>query len=108
MSRTTGPPPPGRGRTCRWPLAGTSTFSEQLTSALIHVATRRTLAARIIDEAKAKKEQAPESRLLALGVAPGPRVGELLKQVYERQLDGEITTAEGAIEAGRALLRAQS
>jgi tRNA nucleotidyltransferase (CCA-adding enzyme) len=47
-------------------------------------------------------EHAPPARLvlgrhiLALGVAPGPRVGEILKQVYERQLEGEITTlAEG-------------
>ncbi|MGE0446254.1 MAG: CCA tRNA nucleotidyltransferase [Vicinamibacterales bacterium] len=41
--------------------------------------------------------------VLALGVAPGPRVGKILKQVYERQLDGVITTQEEAIEAARAL-----
>src|SRR5688500_6243925 len=29
--------------------------------------------------------------LLALGLPPGPRVGEILKQVYEQQLDGAIT-----------------
>ena len=28
--------------------------------------------------------------LLALGLQPGPRVGEILRQVYEKQLDGEI------------------
>jgi tRNA nucleotidyltransferase (CCA-adding enzyme) len=42
--------------------------------------------------------------LLALGVAPGPGMGALLRQVYERQLDGEITTIEQAIEAARKLL----
>jgi tRNA nucleotidyltransferase (CCA-adding enzyme) len=35
--------------------------------------------------------------VLALGVAPGPRVGDLLKQVYEKQLDGEITTTEEGV-----------
>jgi tRNA nucleotidyltransferase (CCA-adding enzyme) len=35
--------------------------------------------------------------VLALGIAPGPRVGELLKQVYEKQLDGEVTTVEDGV-----------
>ena len=35
--------------------------------------------------------------VLALGVEPGPRVGELLRQVYEKQLDGEITTLDEGI-----------
>jgi tRNA nucleotidyltransferase (CCA-adding enzyme) len=43
--------------------------------------------------------------LLALGVAPGPRVGDVLKQVYERQLDGAVTTVEDAIEEARKILR---
>ena len=39
--------------------------------------------------------------LLALGVAPGPRVGQILKQIYERQLDGSIQTVEqGVLLAG--------
>jgi tRNA nucleotidyltransferase (CCA-adding enzyme) len=42
--------------------------------------------------------------VLALGVAPGPRVGELLRQSYERQLDGEITTVEDAIAFARGQL----
>ena len=29
--------------------------------------------------------------LLELGLSPGPRVGEILQQVYEKQLDGQIT-----------------
>ena len=36
--------------------------------------------------------------LLALGLPPGPRVGEILKEVYEQQLDGKVTTVEEAIE----------
>jgi tRNA nucleotidyltransferase (CCA-adding enzyme) len=42
--------------------------------------------------------------LLALGVAPGPRMGEILKIVYEAQLDGAITTVDEAIEAARRQL----
>ena len=43
--------------------------------------------------------------LLALGLTPGPRVGELLKQVYEKQLDGEITSVEEGIEEAKRILR---
>jgi tRNA nucleotidyltransferase (CCA-adding enzyme) len=42
--------------------------------------------------------------LLALGLSPGPRIGELIKQVYEKQLDGEITTVEQAIELAKRLV----
>jgi tRNA nucleotidyltransferase (CCA-adding enzyme) len=42
--------------------------------------------------------------LLALGLQPGPRVGGVLKAVYERQLDGSVTTLEEAIAAARTLL----
>jgi len=42
--------------------------------------------------------------LLDLGMTPGPRVGDVLKQVYEKQLDGEITTVEEAIAAARPLV----
>ncbi|HKC57014.1 MAG TPA: HD domain-containing protein [Vicinamibacterales bacterium] len=42
--------------------------------------------------------------LLALGLSPGPRVGEILRQVYEKQLDGEITSVEGGIDEARRLL----
>ncbi len=42
--------------------------------------------------------------VLDLGVPPGPRVGELLKQVYEKQLDGEITTLEDGIREVERLL----
>ena len=42
--------------------------------------------------------------LLDLGVAPGPRVGEVLRAVYEQQLDGEVQTLEAALDAARRLL----
>jgi len=42
--------------------------------------------------------------VLALGVAPGPRVGEILGAVYERQLDGEVTTLDQAIATAETLL----
>ena len=42
--------------------------------------------------------------LLELGVSPGPRVGEILKQVYEKQLDGDVTSVEAGIEEARRLL----
>ena len=42
--------------------------------------------------------------LLELGLSPGPRVGEILKQVYEKQLDGEITNIEEGIEEASRIL----
>jgi tRNA nucleotidyltransferase (CCA-adding enzyme) len=42
--------------------------------------------------------------LLELGVRPGPEMGKLLKQVYERQLDGEVKTVEEGIAVARRLL----
>ncbi len=41
--------------------------------------------------------------VLALGVRPGRRVGEILKAVYEQQLDGTITSLDGAIEEAKRL-----
>jgi tRNA nucleotidyltransferase (CCA-adding enzyme) len=43
--------------------------------------------------------------LLALGMSPGPAIGAMLKQIYERQLDGEIRTTEEGIALARELLR---
>jgi tRNA nucleotidyltransferase (CCA-adding enzyme) len=42
--------------------------------------------------------------LLELGMKPGPRVGEILKAVYEQQMDGTVATLEQAIDAARRLL----
>jgi tRNA nucleotidyltransferase (CCA-adding enzyme) len=42
--------------------------------------------------------------LLELGVAPGPHMGELLKQVYELQLDGAVADLDAAFERARELI----
>lgn len=42
--------------------------------------------------------------VLALGLTPGPRVGEILKSVYEQQLDGRVATLDDAIESAKRLL----
>jgi len=42
--------------------------------------------------------------LLELGLTPGPRVGEILKQVYEKQLDGEITSIEDGVQEAKRIL----
>ena len=42
--------------------------------------------------------------LLQLGLSPGPEIGRILKTVYERQLDGEVTSLEEARDAARRLL----
>jgi tRNA nucleotidyltransferase (CCA-adding enzyme) len=46
--------------------------------------------------------------LLALGLEPGPQIGVILRQVYERQLDGEITTTEQALAVANDILRSGS
>jgi tRNA nucleotidyltransferase (CCA-adding enzyme) len=55
------------------------------------------------------EHQAPDPILLGrhvleLGLTPGPPVGRVLKAVYERQLDGSVTTLDEAIAAARELL----
>jgi tRNA nucleotidyltransferase (CCA-adding enzyme) len=46
--------------------------------------------------------------LLALGVEPGPRMGEMLKQIYERQLDGQVTTVEEGLKLARDLTESEA
>jgi tRNA nucleotidyltransferase (CCA-adding enzyme) len=41
--------------------------------------------------------------LLELGLKPGPRVGQILKAVYEQQLDGKVTTIDQAVELAKTL-----
>lgn len=43
--------------------------------------------------------------LLDLGVAPGPAMGLILREVYERQLDGAVASLDEGIALARALLR---
>ena len=42
--------------------------------------------------------------VLALGLQPGPRVGEILKAVYEQQLDGKVADLDQAIATAKRLL----
>ena len=42
--------------------------------------------------------------LLPLGLAPGPDIGRILKTVYERQLDGQVTSVDDALEAARKII----
>lgn len=42
--------------------------------------------------------------LIELGVAPGPRMGEILREIYELQLDDEVTTLEQATARARELI----
>ena len=42
--------------------------------------------------------------VLALGLQPGPRVGEILKAVYEHQLDGTVTTIDEAMTLAASLI----
>ena len=39
--------------------------------------------------------------LLAIGVRPGPQMGEILRLVYERQLDGAVTNVEEGLAVAR-------
>jgi tRNA nucleotidyltransferase (CCA-adding enzyme) len=43
--------------------------------------------------------------LLELGVRPGPAVGEVLRQVYERQLDGTVADFDAAMALAREIAR---
>jgi tRNA nucleotidyltransferase (CCA-adding enzyme) len=67
-----------------------------------------------LDRARALgvEHQAPEPlvkgrHLLAMGLPPGPRIGEILRQVYDQQLDGTITTLEEGLAAARDIVTAR-
>jgi tRNA nucleotidyltransferase (CCA-adding enzyme) len=42
--------------------------------------------------------------LLELGLTPGPEIGEILRKIYERQLDGEVTTLDEGLVAAREII----
>jgi len=46
--------------------------------------------------------------VLALGLTPGPRVGEILKAVYELQMDGRVQTLEEATAAAKSVISSSS
>jgi tRNA nucleotidyltransferase (CCA-adding enzyme) len=43
--------------------------------------------------------------LIELGVRPGPRMGEILKTVYEQQLDGAVRSLDEALQVARTLVQ---
>ena len=43
--------------------------------------------------------------LIKLGLTPGPKLGKILKKVYEKQLDGQIRTLEEGIVKAQELLK---
>jgi len=45
--------------------------------------------------------------LLELGMKPGPEMGALLKQVYEKQLDGEVKTIEEGVTLASQMLQSR-
>jgi tRNA nucleotidyltransferase (CCA-adding enzyme) len=42
--------------------------------------------------------------LIDLGVPPGPRMGEILRAVYEQQLDGHVTTLDAGLAVAKTLV----
>jgi tRNA nucleotidyltransferase (CCA-adding enzyme) len=42
--------------------------------------------------------------LLAVGMAPGPRMGDALRRIYEQQLDGRVTTLEEGLAIAREIV----
>ena len=42
--------------------------------------------------------------LLELGVEPGPRMGEILRRLYEQQLDGHVQTIDEGLTLARAIV----
>jgi tRNA nucleotidyltransferase (CCA-adding enzyme) len=45
--------------------------------------------------------------LVELGVAPGPALGDVLRDVYERQLDGSVADFDAAFALARDLAKAR-
>jgi tRNA nucleotidyltransferase (CCA-adding enzyme) len=44
--------------------------------------------------------------LLEIGVQPGPRMGEVLRLIYEQQLDGRVQTLEEGLALAAEIMRA--
>jgi tRNA nucleotidyltransferase (CCA-adding enzyme) len=45
--------------------------------------------------------------LLELGVEPGPRMGQILREIYERQLDGTVTSVEEGVALAKSLVESR-
>lgn len=62
---------------------------------------------RALDVAERPPEPLLRGRdVVALGVPPGPEIGRIVRAVYERQLDGAVTTVEEARAEAARLLQA--
>lgn len=61
--------------------------------------------ARLAQEAPVRARLVTGHDLLALGLAPGPRVGEILRAVEDARLEGRVRTREEALDLARALAR---
>ncbi len=59
-------------------------------------------------EERAPKPLLMGRHLLDLGLQPGPRMGEIIRAVYESQLDGEVVTLDDAVEAARKMIGADA
>ncbi|MCD5409025.1 HD domain-containing protein [Candidatus Bipolaricaulota bacterium] len=73
---------------------------------LSHV-VRLHLHVRRIQGLKRARELISGDDLIALGEPPGPRLGEVLSEVHERILAGEIESREEALEFAKRLLKGQ-
>jgi tRNA nucleotidyltransferase (CCA-adding enzyme) len=78
------------GRTGDWPPVAMEWFKDRV---------------RALDVATRPPEPLLRGRhVLDLGLAPGPEVGRIVAEVYERQLDGRFTTLDEAIEEARRIV----
>ena len=75
------------------------------------IAGHLALARELLGEALARRAAPPEAPLVRgdalaaeLGLAPGPRLGELLQEIAEARFAGEVSTPEGAVAHARAVL----
>jgi putative nucleotidyltransferase with HDIG domain len=59
--------------------------------------------ARLAQEPPVRARLVTGHDLLALGLAPGPRLGEILRAVEDAQLEGRVRTREEALDLARAL-----
>jgi tRNA nucleotidyltransferase (CCA-adding enzyme) len=46
--------------------------------------------------------------LIELGVSPGPQMGAILREIYERQLDGRVSSLDEGLDTARSILASRS
>lgn len=72
---------------------------------VVHEAVACALRLRDLEQQEAAHKLLDGRDVLALGVAPGPQVGAILRQVYEWIYAGKINARDQALRAARALAR---